>query len=82
MPSLIRHSAPWRTAELLSKHYDAEFVTNVGQVLEQKIFHILVDRPLVKERITTRLQRTFYEREFLKVVCCHSSKKRYRPPFA
>jgi len=41
-----------------------------GQVVEQKIFHILIDRPIVKERITTRLQRTFYEREYVRVVSC------------
>jgi len=39
-----------------------------GQVVEQKIFHILIDRPIVKERITTRLQRTFYEREYVRVT--------------
>lgn len=46
----------------------------VNQVVEQKIFHIYVDRPVVKERITTKLQRTFYEREYVKVVrCCSHS---------
>jgi hypothetical protein len=39
-----------------------------GQVVEQQIFHIFVDRPIVKERITTKLQRTFYEREYVRVT--------------
>jgi hypothetical protein len=39
-----------------------------GQVVEQKLFYIYVDRPVVKERITNKLQRTFYEREYVKMV--------------
>ena len=39
-----------------------------GQVVGQKIFHIYVDRPLEKERITRKLHRHFYEREYVRVV--------------
>ncbi len=43
-----------------------------GPVVEQQIFHLFVDRQVVKERITTKLQRTFYEREYVRVVSGYS----------
>ena len=39
-----------------------------GQIVGQKIFHIYVDRPQERERITTKLHRHFYEREYVRVV--------------
>ena len=42
--------------------------TTPGQIVGQKIFHIYVNRPQEKERITMKLHRHFYEREYVRVV--------------
>lgn len=72
----VRHELEGWKAELKANAHkrlemgagDKQPPLTVGQVVEQRLFYIYVDRPVAKERITTRLQRTFYEREYVRVT--------------